>query len=201
MSPDDRISIILFNDDARVLCGLKRLTPAGQTSVGLLIDQIEADGGTTIAGGLGIALDVIEKRTQKNKSCAVLLLSDGQDQYQSRSSGLSPYESLKRRAESHSCPVFTFGIGADHDAACLSILACSGGAFTFVDTMDMVRGAFAGAVGALKGIAVKECRVSLEVPSGCRISEVISGYPVESRTSGRVVVCFNDAYYEEERLV
>lgn len=202
LSPEDRISIVLFNDEARILCGLKRLSVQGKQEIARLIESVDADGGTTIAGGLDLALNIIQGRQQKNKSSAVLLLSDGQDMLQSRrGAGLSPYERLKERAQTLSCPVFTFGIGADHDANCLTTLSAQGGTFTFVDTMQMVIGAFAGAVGALKGIAIKDCTLTLEVPrrNGFRIAEVLSGYPVESRTENKAVIKFSDAYYEEER--
>ncbi|KAI9023226.1 hypothetical protein DFJ74DRAFT_77067 [Hyaloraphidium curvatum] len=202
LSPLDRVSIVLFDFTAKMLCGLKRLTPSGKAELGLLINRIDAGGGTTIAGGLSLALDVVEKRLQKNSSSAILLLSDGQD---SPGSGgaVSPYERLKQRAQLASSPVFSYGIGNDHDANCLTTLACQGGTFTFVDNMEMVRSAFAGAIGALKGIAVKDCLLTLKLPAqlGGTFSKVLSGYPVERQDATTVVVKFADAYYEEERCV
>lgn len=195
LSPADRLSIVLFNSEARVLCQLKKLSDEGKTELRGLIESVETDGGTTIAGGLSLGLDIIAHRATKNKSCAILLLSDGQDMARSSMT----YGSLKLRAESLSCPVFSFGIGADHDANCLTTLAARGGAFTYLDTMDITKDAFAGAVGALKGIAVKDCRLVLQVPAGMKITKVMSGYPVKERTEGKIVVEFSDLFYEEAR--
>jgi hypothetical protein len=98
------------------------------------------------------------------------------------SSSTVPHSVLARRSAQLGCPVFTFGVGSDHDASCLQKLALRGGAFTYISSNSTMQRAFTASLGALKGSAIRDC--ILEVGSDSEIVTVYSGYEVEKFPTG-----------------
>merc|ERR1712129_468188 len=93
---------------------------------------LNAGGGTDIASGLETAVEVIERRRQRNPVSSILLLTDGQD---GSSRGSLP--SLVARAQRAGCSLYAFGFGADHDARLLAeVSEHAQTPFTFVEDVD-----------------------------------------------------------------
>lgn len=139
MDARDRLGIVLFDDATYIQNYLTIATDENKTLLRRSNSLLNAGGGTNIADGLSLALDILEARTQTNATTGVLLLSDGQDTF---SFGDEHYKTLSQRVERLSYPVFTFGIGRDHDARCLENLARNGGVFTFINTTSDLQRAF-----------------------------------------------------------
>merc|ERR1719191_1439043 len=100
----------------------------------------------------------MERRRQRNKVAAILLLTDGVD-WSTR--GRIP--ELLRRAAAANCAVYAFGFGRDHDAALLSEIAEQAQTpFTFVEDTEKIREAFAGAVGGLTSIVAQKVELSIK---------------------------------------
>lgn len=103
LNSDDRLSVVAFNDVARVLCGLASAAEAREAIV-----QLRAEGGTQIGAGLKASLGVLEKRRSPNPSSAVVLLTDGLD------NDTRPIESKLselRDALALHCEVYSLGFG------------------------------------------------------------------------------------------
>ena len=86
MDPKDRIALILFSEIAQLYYDLNYLSDENKSKLKQLIDQIDANGGTNIASGLQIAVDILQKEKanksiEEGRSSTVLLLSDGCDNY------------------------------------------------------------------------------------------------------------------------
>merc|ERR1712224_942545 len=114
-------------------------------------------GGTSIASGLDMGLSIMEQRRQRNKVSAILLLTDGQD-----GSTRQGIPSLVARAQLAGVSLYTFGFGADHDAGLLSELAEQATTpFTFVEDVEHIREAFAGAVGGLSSVVAQQVELKL----------------------------------------
>ena len=75
----DRISIVSFNSAASKVLRLRRVDAEGKDSATVSTLRLTAGGGTSIAAGLDMGLQVLEHRRQRNKVSAILLLTDGQD--------------------------------------------------------------------------------------------------------------------------
>merc|ERR1712151_1079950 len=133
----------------------------GKNDGNLAALRLAALGGTSIAAGLDMALSVMERRRQRNKVSAILLLTDGKD-----GSTRSRIPDLMRRAAAANCAIYAFGFGTDHDAGLLSELAEQAQTpFTFVEETENIREAFAGAVGGLTSIVAQ----GVELNIACRM--------------------------------
>ena len=115
MDPKDRISLILFSNSANLLYDLNYLTPENKLKLKELIDNIVASGGTNIASGLEIAVEILKKEkdnktTEEGRSSSIILLSDGQDNFMDDE---KLGEELKSLTKGHglSFTLNTFGYG------------------------------------------------------------------------------------------
>ena len=127
MDPKDRISLILFSNSANLLYDLNYLTPENKLKLKELIDNIVASGGTNIASGLEIAVEILKKEkdnktTEEGRSSSIILLSDGQDNFMDDE---KLGEELKSLTKGHglSFTLNTFGYGDDHDPKIMNKLA------------------------------------------------------------------------------
>jgi len=77
--PQDRLSIVAFNNAATRALRLRQMCTEGKNDANLATLRLSAGGGTSIAAGLDTALSVMECRRQRNKVSAILLLTDGRD--------------------------------------------------------------------------------------------------------------------------
>ncbi|KAI9024822.1 hypothetical protein DFJ74DRAFT_705559 [Hyaloraphidium curvatum] len=196
----DRLAIVAFDRAARVLLPLTRLSDdAGTVRAYAAMDALRTGRGTEIADGLRLGLEVV-RPTGNATASAIVLLSDGED----RISGETVAE-LKAISASLFVPVFTFGVGDEHDAGLLSSLASSGGVYTFIHSADMIRGALAGVAGAVRGRMYVDCTLRLKVPAeagrDAEITRIWSGYPTARASPREVSVGLPDLYRGEQRDV
>merc|ERR1719356_17249 len=78
--PRDRLAIVAFNSNANRVLRLRKMSAEGKNDGNVGTLRLQAGGGTSIAAGLDLALSVMERRRQRNKVSAILLLTDGQDE-------------------------------------------------------------------------------------------------------------------------
>merc|ERR1719265_653286 len=155
--PADRISLVSFNDRAERPLRLRKMNAEGKNEASVATLRLSAGGGTSIAAGLDVAISVMEQRRQCNKVSAILLLTDGQD-----GSTRPRIPSLVARAQQAGCGLYAFGFGADHDARLLSDIAEQATTpFTFVEDVEHIREAFAGAVGGLASVVAQRVELNL----------------------------------------
>jgi len=139
-----------------------------------------------------MAVEIAERRRQRNPVFAILLLTDGQD----GSSGNS-FASLIQRAQGAGCSLYPFGFGSDHDARLLSSLAEQAQTpFTFVEDVDKIGPAFAGAISGLSSVAAQ--RVEVVLDSRVTLKAVHTPFTT-SRTGDRVTVQIPDMLAGERR--
>lgn len=123
-----------------------------------------------------MALEVVERRQHRNPVTAILLLTDGQD-----GSEGTDYAELLERSQRAGCSLYTFGFGADHDDRLLSeISEMAQTPFTFVEDVDQIGAAFAGAIGGLVSVAAQRVEVNLD----CRVQLKAAHTPFPSSQHG-----------------
>jgi uncharacterized protein YegL len=197
-TPQDRLSLVAFNSQATRVLNLRRMTLEGQNEANLAVLRLVAGGGTSIAAGLDVALQVLEQRRQRNKVSAVLLLTDGQDH-----STRARLPQLLARAARACSGVYAFGFGKDHDAALLGELSEQAHTpFTFVEDTECIREAFAGAVGGLSSVVAQQVELVLH----CRHALKALHTPFAVTRTGtaegeRVTVTIPDLFAGERRDV
>ena len=115
MDSKDRIALVLFESYARLLYGLNYLTPENKSKLKNLINNIEAHGGTNIASGLEIAVNILKeekknKTLEEGRSSSIILLSDGKDNNNDENQLSEKLKSLTK-GEGLTFTLNTFGYG------------------------------------------------------------------------------------------
>jgi uncharacterized protein YegL len=192
--PKDRISLVAFNSNATRVLRLRKMNAEGKNDANVSTLRLAAGGGTSIAAGLDMALSIMERRRQRNKVSAILLLTDGQD-----GSTRHQLPDLMRRAANSNSAIYAFGFGRDHDAALLSDIAEQAQTpFTFVEDTEKIREAFAGAVGGLSSIVAQsvELRLKFHVP----LKMIHTPFPVQQMET-EATITIPDMFASERRDV
>jgi Mg-chelatase subunit ChlD len=192
--PQDRLSIVAFNQGATRPLRLCRMDGAGKDEATAVVLRLQAGGGTNIGSGLEAAVETAERRRQRNPVSAILLLTDGQDSCGGR--GLSAQVSRAQRA---GCALYAFGFGADHDARILSDVAEQAQTpFTYVEDVEHIGAAFAGAIGGLSSVAAQRVEVTID----CKVPLKTLHTPFSmTREGDRAVVQIPDMLAGERRDV
>jgi hypothetical protein len=129
MHEEDRVSIITYNGDAKVLCNA-----AQKSDIPTYVDRLQAGGGTNMEVAI-LALRDLDLETLD----AVFLLTDGEvNQGITSVSGLDSLIQMTVFGP-HTIPVYTLGYGEDHNAKLLQALAVNTRAsYTFAETNEMI---------------------------------------------------------------
>lgn len=191
--PHDRLSIVSFNSQASRALRLRIMNAEGKNDAIVATLRLQAQGGTSIAAGLGMALDVMEQRRQRNKVSAIMLLTDGKDaSTQHRLPGL-----LSRAAQAN-CAIYAFGFGSDHDAALLSDIAEKAHTpFTYVEDTEKIREAFAGAVGGMSSIVAQNVELTLKAQTV--LKAIHTAFPLQRISDVEAMVRIPDMFAQERR--
>ncbi|XP_034571772.1 E3 ubiquitin-protein ligase WAV3 isoform X1 [Setaria viridis] len=211
LGPDDRLCVVSFSSGARRVTRLLRMSDIGKGLASEAVESLTACGGTNIAEGLRTAAKVLGDRRYRNAVSSVILLSDGQDNYnvRRRRESVTNYEVLvppsfvPTGVGDWSAPIHTFGFGHNHDAAAMHVIAeATGGTFSYIENEEAIQDAFAQCIGGLLTVVVQEARIAIASGHpGVRISSVKSGrYESCVDDDGRSAsVAVGELYADEER--
>jgi len=176
MDKNDRIALVLFNDEAINEFNLTFCAKEKKEELNKKIDAIEARGGTNILSGLKIAIDLLindKEKTKKDRASSILLLSDGCD------NNLNDFElgqELKNltKGKGLDFTLNTFGYGDDHDPKIMKKLASiRDGSFFFVDKFDKVVEFFGIALGTCVSVISNKASLVVELLNKkCKIVKV-----------------------------
>ncbi len=157
----DRISLVAFSDEARVVA-----QNAGATSPDLAqgIETLVAAGGTNIYAGLETAYELVQQAADGEHQNRVVLLSDGV-----ATVGFTSQERLLALSAGHSREgilLSTIGLGTEFDLSLMRELSVSGaGAFYFVEEPAALREVFTEEVRTFMVPLATDAQLELSVSS------------------------------------
>lgn len=136
--PEDRITIVAFSEWADVVAdGLAGDDPELQ----VVIEQLDADGGTNIYDGLRAAFEAVDAAADNGMQNRVILLSDGV-----ATEGITASAKILNMAAAYNAAglnLTTIGLGEDFDVQLMRTLAEAGsGAFYFLEDPKAVAEVF-----------------------------------------------------------
>ena len=176
MDKNDRLALVLFNDSGELFLDLNYLTKEMQNFYNNKIDEIKASGGTYIITGLEIAINIMEKDADINKSnraCSILLLSDGCDNL------LNEFEIGQRlknltKGKNLNFTLNAFGYGSDHDPLILKRLASiRDGSFFYVEEYKKVAEYFGIVLGTCVSVLSNKASLVVELLNKkCEIKKI-----------------------------
>jgi Ca-activated chloride channel family protein len=118
LNPADRFNIVDFDDQVVVFSeGMRAATPANIKNAEAFVEQIEADGGTNIAGALEAGL----KQLSSGRLNYVIFLTDGLPTV--GVTNVDEILAMAKRANNARVKIFDFGIGYDVNTHLLDKLA------------------------------------------------------------------------------
>ena len=132
LSPDDRVAIVDFNEDARVRLPLAALATAeARRRTREAIDEVGSVGGTSLDAGLAVSFEVLRPTLGDGRDKHVMFLTDGQGEY-------TP-ERFSREVRA-AVTVHAVGLGDAVDTHLLSEIAAStgGGYYPVGDSSDLI---------------------------------------------------------------
>jgi Mg-chelatase subunit ChlD len=201
LSPNDRLSIITFDNDAHNVHGLMCMNQERKAISEGKLNSLSAGGGTSILDGMKAGYNVLRNRRNPNTISCLFLLTDGVD-----NSDLQEKKRLAGAMKSEGTGLYVFAFGADHDSAHLNEIASAAeSSYIYVESADEVIDAFGGALGSQQGLAAKNLAFNIAVPteSGIRLEEVNAGdYSVRiAAGSSSAEVKFSNLFCGEKRDV
>eukprot|EP00927_Polykrikos_kofoidii_P005114 TRINITY_DN1203_c0_g1_i13.p1 TRINITY_DN1203_c0_g1~~TRINITY_DN1203_c0_g1_i13.p1 ORF type:complete len:681 (-),score=97.74 TRINITY_DN1203_c0_g1_i13:352-2394(-) len=197
LSSSDRLSIVSFESFSERNLALKRMSEEGKDAARGATMRLAAGGGTDIAAGLDCGIAVMEQRRQRNPVSAIFLLTDGQD---SGVRGKIP--GLVARARVAQSAIYTFGFGSDHDASIMSCISETAQTpFTFVERLENIREAFAGAVSGIMSVVAQNIVLTVEPQSGSEIVALHTHFSQQRIDDGTITVSIPDIFEGERKDV
>jgi len=152
LEKDDRLSLVVYSDDASLLMDFTAMDTKGRFRAEGNVKGMQPSGRTNLWGGLLLGLDTIRHRSgsDKNRSSALMILTDGQPNVvpsRGHQAMLKLYkeENHDVRKEQPPCPsIHTFGFGYNLDSGLLCDLSVEGsaGMYSFVPDSAFVGTAF-----------------------------------------------------------
>jgi len=159
LGADDRVSVTIFNDSARVVA--KNAPLARQTGLRARIDRLSAGGGTQMSRGLSLGLREVYRHWQEGWVNQLLLMTDGQT-YGDETQCLK----LAREAGEHRIPVQALGLGDEWNETLLDeIGALSGGDSDLIASPDDIVPLFSQTVERSQKAVVRNAAMILRLVS------------------------------------
>lgn len=196
LSPDDRISLATFSDNAKVV--LSRATPRNEDrqAIEYRVDSLKPDGSTNLSAGLLEVRGLVEAADSGRKQ-GVIILTDGHANVGvTNEDGIMNI--LKQIQSEHAGLTFTtVAYGVDHNAELLTQMAkVGGGAYNVVKSLEDVATVFGDILGGL--ISVSAQGVQIQLPPGALPN---TSYPCEKDPAGVTTIYVGDIYADAEVVV
>jgi Ca-activated chloride channel family protein len=175
----DRASVVIYDDQVETIVPPGNLSDKFKKKANASIQTIESGNSTFLSGGWLRGCELVAEGSGSSSINRVLLLTDGQANVGMTSSDelASHSREIFRRGVSTSC----FGAGLGYDEHLLEAMANSGGGnFHFLETVNAIPIVFEREFKELVDIALRDVRVSLQLPEGVKGS-VLAGWPTETK--------------------
>ncbi|TVU26835.1 hypothetical protein EJB05_29400, partial [Eragrostis curvula] len=179
LDPNDRLSVVSFNNETQRLTELSFMTDLNRDIAKYKVNMLEPGGGTNTGLVLNEAAKILRHRGLEelimNRVGRVIFISDGAHQ------SIFQYEMLPEDV-----PVDTFGLGADHDLKTLGYIAMETmGVYSYVtQDLEKIKDAIAQCLGRLMSITATDVEIKLQTLDGVTISSIRGRLNLDLRKHG-----------------
>ena len=174
MNETDRVALIKFENNAKLVAGLTPMTQANKNNFISKVSLFSASGGTNIYNGLRMALDQITNNySTGDRVCSIVLLSDGIDLYNPTTVHNMFYDyTVSCGKTKYVFTVHALGYGPDHDADLMSkISKVRDGGYAYIQDLITVNSVFLQIYGSLS--TTVGSNVILKIQSNFKIEKII----------------------------
>lgn len=168
LSPEDRISVVVFDSKAQVLLPTTKLADADRAELEQKLQAMKATGTTDMASGLELSIDEVTKNLQREGVNRVVLVGDGVPNDDRR---ILP---LVGQAAAKGISVTALGLGNDYDETLMGRIAQeSGGRFFYVEDSSKVASFFSEEVTRLHEVVARHAVLELHPGPGVTVTGVV----------------------------
>jgi Ca-activated chloride channel family protein len=180
----DRVALVTYSDSAALTIPLSAADERQRAQWRAAVSDIQPNGGTNMASGLDLGLDVVERARADGRVPHVILISDGlANQGDATPGGLT---GRARRAAQGEYMLSSIGVGSDFDADLMTAIANAGtGNYYYVHDPRELSGVFAREFDAARTTVATGLSVQIEPGAGVRVIDA-AGYPLEAAGTGVV---------------
>ena len=172
LEPTDRLSLVAYSSEARLVFDLIPMDEAGKARATTDLGGLQTGGQTNLWDGLHTGLEVLRRGSEdgSNRLSAVLLLTDGQPNICPPRGHLPMLKRYKDQNLRLSATISTFGFGYRLDSELLRDIAAEGdGMYAFIPDSGFVGTAFVNAASNLLVTMGKNAELMLEPAPGVTI--------------------------------
>ena len=204
LTPEDRLSVVVFDHRAKVLVPNQLITDRQQ--IKKQIKQLTADGGTAIDEGLRLGIEELAKGKQDTVSQA-FLLTDGENEHGDNDRCLK----FAQLAASYNLTLNTLGFGDNWNDKVLEKIADAGmGTLSYIQHPDQAVSEFGRLFSRMQTVGLTNAQLLLSLTPNVRLAELkpiaqvspdTIELPVQPESDGRLVVRLGDLMKDEKRVV
>ncbi len=169
--PRDRIAVVVFDSEPRVLCSLRQ--PADPEIV-RAIDSLQTGSTTALHAGWVMGCDEVGRHQRSGDINRVLLLSDGLANGETHPTAIAREVGVRRDANLQTS---TMGVGDDYDDALLEGMAVAGGGnFYHIQSPRQLPDFFATELQELSSIVASNLTLELKPSVGVEILDMFNDF-------------------------
>ena len=189
LEPTDRLSLVVYSSEARVVFDLIPMDDAGKARAKRELGGLHTGGQTNLWDGLHTGLEVLRRGCEdgSNRLSSVLLLTAGQPNICPPRGHLPMLRRYKDQNLRLSATISTFGFGYRLDSELLRDIASEGdGMYAFIPNSDFVGTAFVNAASNLLVTMGRNAGLMLEPADGVTLvpASILGGVPTQETSWG-----------------
>ena len=184
LSPRDRLAVITFDREARVVFGPVAIDGEGTNLALRALDRLSTGIGTNVGAGWREAAESVLRVMQPNAERRVLLLTDGFPSRGETNRDALRARVMEGRARGVETSVVGIGDGID-ERLCASLAEAGDGRFHYVRDEGVLGDVVAAEVEGAKAVAARDVSVLLALSPRVERAEVLHRYPC--RPDGRTL--------------
>jgi len=175
LKENDNLSLITFNNAAKVICDLTQMTNVNKKIILEKLDDLFANGSTNLWHSIKTALDVVSKIKNNNIS-SIFILTDGVPNIHPPKSYIDTINSYKNSIK-FECQINMFGFGSGIDSILLQdIASTNNGMYSFISDASLVGTSFINSLATLLSTVEMNMDVKFIIKEGYAIEYASNKY-------------------------
>lgn len=177
LTPDDRLALVTYSNGVQLVSPLVPVNINGQRKLHAAVNNIYADGGTNLGGGLQQGIQLIVQSPEAGRQRKIILISDGL-----ANQGVTDPNALGQMAAvatDHQFAVSTVGVGLDFNELLMTTIADHGtGSYYFLEDPLVFAQVFEKEFQDARQVAANGLELRVPLKEGVRLVDA-GGYPIK----------------------
>jgi Ca-activated chloride channel family protein len=198
LTPNDRLALVTYSDGVQLVAPLTAMDEGNHQRLFAAVQQVYADGGTNLGGGLRQGIDLFLQTPDSGRQRKVILISDGlANQGTTDPTALGQ---MAAAASDHHFAVSTVGVGLDFNESLMTTIADHGtGRYYFLEDPLVFAQVFEKEFQNARQVAAADVELRVSLAHGVRLVDA-GGYPIQMEQGQAVIHPGNLIAGEQRKL-